>query len=72
MTALQCKTACTDTVNDLNGCADIDCLCTNDNGKQLKKCVDCLVGVGGSDVTSSGQSTLDSEFLNFIWVPGNM
>ena len=62
----QCKSACADTVNNANTCTDINCLCTKSNGKQLKKCVDCLVtDVAETDIsTTVGQEILDSKLLN--------
>ena len=73
MTAAQCKSACTATLTDLNTCEDIDCLCTTQNGEELKECVDCLVGVAGSGVgISTGQETLDSKLLDFNRAPADM
>jgi len=70
MTVTQCKNACSAMVSDLNGCTGLDCLCTNENGKQLKQCVDCLVKVTPSDTTTAnGQATLDGKCLSTIWAP---
>ena len=67
MTVNQCRSSCADTVNDVNTCIDVDCLCTKSNGKQLKKCVDCLVKADGTAAgTAVGQDVLDSKLLNFF------
>ena len=62
----QCKKACADSVHDANTCTDINCVCTKSNGKQLNKCVNCLVNVAGTDTsTTVGQDILDSKLLGF-------
>ena len=68
ITTTQCKSACADTVHDLNTCEnDVKCLCTKSNGKQLVKCVDCFVKISGLDPSVTiGQLTLDSKLLKFI------
>jgi hypothetical protein len=73
MTATQCKSACDATLSDLNSCKDANCLCTNQNGKELNKCVDCLVKATGSGIsTSVGQETLDSKLLDFVRASADM
>lgn len=73
MNVTQCQSACSDTVTDMNSCTSVSCICTNQNGQQLKRCVDCLVEVADSDTaTENGQMTLDGKCLSSVQALADM
>ncbi|KAI1793646.1 hypothetical protein LXA43DRAFT_999796 [Ganoderma leucocontextum] len=55
----QCQSACASTVNTLNTCADVNCLCTDAINTGLYNCLECALGLSSdAGLLSEAQTSL--------------